>query len=81
MMSHSDIMIICSIFLAGKPLCMHISTVMVHLQMHQHPHWNPLFYESSKPRCLFFNPLSMPVTLSPRYFGAPSYQSLIYYIH
>ena len=43
-----------------------------------HPHWNPKYYESSKPLCLFPNPFSMPVTLSLRYFGAPSYQSLIY---
>ena len=31
---------------------------------------------ASKLLYLFLNPISMPVTLSPRYFGVPSYQSL-----
>ena len=29
----------------------------------------PYYYKSSKPHRLFFNPLSMPVTLSARYLG------------
>ena len=29
MMSHSDVLIVCSIFLVGKPLCMHTGTAMV----------------------------------------------------
>ena len=33
----------------------------------------PYYYKSSEPRHLFSNPLSMPVTLSPRYFSAPSF--------
>ena len=42
MMSHNDVMIVCSIFLVGKPLCMHIGTAMAHLHIHQHPCQNPL---------------------------------------
>ena len=34
-----------------------------------------------KPLCLFLNPISMPVTLSPRYFSAPLYQSLNLFTH
>ena len=45
MMSHSDVMIICSIFPVGKPLHTCISTAMVCLQMHWHPHWNPLLLQ------------------------------------
>ena len=40
-MSYHDIMIVCSNLLAGKPLCMHIGTAMVHLQICQHPRQNP----------------------------------------
>ena len=63
MTSYQDIMIICSDFPVGKPLCMHIGTVMVCLHIHQHPHQNPKYYESSKPLSLFPYPFSMPVTL------------------
>ena len=45
--SHNDVVIICSDLLAGKPLCMHIGTTSVHLHIHQHPCWNPKYYESS----------------------------------
>ena len=73
-----DIMIICSDLPVGKPLHVCIRTAMVHLHIHQHPCWDPKYYESSKPLCLFPNPIFMPVTLSSRYFGAPSYWGLIY---
>ena len=36
---------------------------------------------ASEPLCLFLNLNSMPVTLSPRYFSAPSYQSLNLFTH
>ena len=36
---------------------------------------------ASKPLCLFLNPISIPVTLSPRYFGAPLYWSLNLFTH
>ena len=36
---------------------------------------------ASKPLHLFLNPISMPVTLSPRYFSVPSYQSLNSFTH
>ena len=66
-------------FPVGKPLCMHIGTAMVCLHICWHPCWNPTYYKSSKPLCLFPNPFSMSVTLSPRYFSAPLYQILIYW--
>ena len=37
---------------------------------------SPVTIATSKPHCLFLNPNFMPVTLSPRYFGVPSYWSL-----
>ena len=78
MMSHSDIMIVCSIFPVGKPLCMCIQTTIVHLQICQCPHWNPLLLEKLQTSSSFFKPISVPVTLSPRYFSVPLYQSLVY---
>ena len=45
-----------------KPLCMHIRTAMVHLYICQHPHWNPKYYQSPEPLCLFPNPIFMCVT-------------------
>ena len=57
---------------------MHIGTAMVCLHICQHPCQNPKYYESSEPLHLFPNPIFMPVTLSPRYLGAPLYQILIY---
>ena len=77
MTSYHDIMIVCSDLPVGKTLCMCIGTTMAHLHICQCPHQNPKYYESSEPLCLFPNLIFMPVTLSPRYFGAPSYQSLI----
>ena len=41
----------------------------------------PYYYESFESHHLFFSPLSMPVTLSPRYFSVPLYWSLMYYIY
>ena len=55
-----------------------------------HAHWNcrclsasasihartPNTTNASKPLCLYFNLIFVPVTLSPRYFGVPSYWSL-----
>ena len=78
MMSLHDVMIICSDLLAGKPLHMHIGTTMVCLHICWHPCQNPKYYESSEPLHLLPNLISMPVTLSSRYFGVLSYQSLIY---
>ena len=37
--------------------------------------------DTSKPLCLFLNLNSMPVTLSPRYFSVPLYQSLNLFTH
>ena len=42
---------------------------------------SPVTIDASKPHCLFLNPNSMSVTLSPRYFGAPSYWSLNLFMH
>ena len=78
MTSHSDVMIICSIFPVGKPLCMHFGNAMVCLCICWHPHWNPLLLQKLQTSSSLFNPFSMPVTLSPRYFGAPLYWSLVY---
>ena len=36
---------------------------------------------ASEPLCLILNPNSMPVTLSPRYFGVPSYRSPNLFTH
>ena len=71
-------MIICSDLPAGKALHMHTITTNGHLHICWHPCQNPKYYESSKPLHLFPNPIFVPVTLSPRYFSVPSYQSLIY---
>ena len=42
---------------------------------------SPVTINASKPLHLFLNPNSMPVTLSPRCFGAPLYQSLNLFTH
>ena len=70
-MSHNDVMVICSILPVGKPLCMHIETAMVHLKIFQPPRQNPLLLQKLQTSLSLFNPFSMPVTLSPRYFGVP----------
>ena len=77
-MSYQDVMIICSDLPAGKLLHMYIGTTMFHLHICWHPHQNPKYYKSPEPLHLFSNPFSMPVTLSPRYFGVSLCQSLIY---
>ena len=56
MASHSDVMIICSIFLVGKPLHMCISAAMVHLRMFQHAHWNPLLLQKLQTSSSIFQP-------------------------
>ena len=61
-MSHHDIIIVCSNLPAGKPLCMHIGTAMVHLQICQHLHWNPLLLQRLQTLSSLFNPFSVPVT-------------------
>ena len=62
MMSHSGVMIVCSIFLVGKPLHMHNQTSIVHLHICQHPHQNPLLLQKLQTSLSLFNPFSMPVT-------------------
>ena len=42
---------------------------------------SPNTINASEPLCLFLNINSVPVTLSPRYFGAPSYWSLNLFTH
>ena len=42
---------------------------------------SPITINASKPLCLFLNLNSMPVTLFPRYFGAPLYLSLNLFTH
>ena len=42
---------------------------------------SPVTINASEPVCLFLNPNSMPVTLSPRYFGVPLYWSLNLFTH
>ena len=42
---------------------------------------SPITINASKPLHLFLNLNSMPVTLSPRYFSAPSYWSLNLFTH
>ena len=42
---------------------------------------SPVTIDASKPLCLFLKMNSMPVTLSPRYFGVPSYWSLNLFTH
>ena len=76
-MSFYDIRIICSILLVGKPLHMHRGNAIVHLpHLPASPPESPVTIATSKPHCLFFNLNFMPVTLSPRYFSVPLYQSL-----
>ena len=75
MMSLNDVRIICSPFLVGKALHMHRRAALICLCTHWDPCW--LFSTAiHEPCCHFCIPNSEPVTLSPRYFGAPLYQSL-----
>ena len=73
--SFNDIMIICFLLRVGKALHMCSRVMPTGLHIHQHPQpILPISYAQTIAEC--HNPLSMHVTLSPRYFRAPSYQSL-----
>ena len=82
-MSYYDVTIVCSPILAGKPLHMHRRTATVRL--HTLPASTPnnrlqqKFQFGLVFRCLVSEPISVPVTLSPRYFSVPSYHRLVYY--
>ena len=62
MTSPHDVMIVCSIILAGKPLCMHRQSAMVHLCFHQHPHQLTVLTESSECHRFVSEPVFVPVT-------------------
>ena len=47
MMSNSDVTIVCSPILVGKPLCMYRRTAMVCLCICRHPHQITICYEST----------------------------------
>ena len=57
MTSHSDVIIVCSVFPAGKPLCMHTQTNIVCLQMCPSPHQNPLLLQKLQTSLSIFQPL------------------------
>ena len=78
MTSPHDVMIVCSIILAGKPLHMHRQSAMVHLHFCQHPCQLTVLTESLECHRFVSKPIFMPMTLSPRYFGAPSYHRSFY---
>ena len=61
-MSFYDVMIICSIILAGKPLHMCGPTAMVHLHTCWHPCQITIYTESLESHHLFSKPIFMPVT-------------------
>ena len=76
-----DVMIVCSDLPVGKPLHMPTRTTDIHLHIHQCPHWNPKYYESSKPLHLFPYPNSMPVTYryyEPQFTQAYTSQGSLY---
>ena len=77
-MSLIDIMSICFPLLAGKTLHMHSRIMLAHICICQHPHQsNPtILIATHEPTHQFHILISEPVTLSPRYFGVPSYWSL-----
>ena len=61
MTSFYDIMIVCSIILAEKPLCMHRRTTNSCMNTHQHP--CPLTALTKSMKCCFvFEPIFVPVT-------------------
>ena len=78
MMSPRDVTIVCSIILAGKPLHMHRRSAMVHLHFCQHPCQLTVLTKSLECRHFISKPIFMPTTLSPRYFGVPSYHRSFY---
>ena len=79
MTSLNDVRIICSPFSVGTALHMYRGIARIHLHLCQHLH--RLFSTNTQEPChVFLKPNFKPVTLSPRYFGAPSYQSLEFII-
>ena len=68
MTSHSDVIIVCSFFLVGKPLCMHTQTAIVHLQMHQCPRQNPLQLQKLQTLSSIFLPLFHACDTLPQVF-------------
>ena len=81
MTSPHDVMIVCSIILVGKPLHMCRLSAMVHLHFCQHQHQLTILTGLTKSLecCRFISePIFMPVTLSPRYFGVPLYRRSFY---
>ena len=71
--SLNDVMIVCSVILAGKPLCMCRRSANGRLHTCRHPCQLTVLTESTECHHFISKPIFMPVTLSPRYFGAPSY--------
>ena len=78
MTSHNDVMFIWSIFqwenhhtCALKPSLFICKYTSIHIGI-------PCYYKCSEPHRLLSNFISVPVTLFPRYFSAPSYQSIVY---
>ena len=81
MTSPHDVMIVCSIILVEKSLHMCRQYAVVHLCFHWHPCQLTVLTvltESLECRRLVSKPIFMPVTLSPRYFGVPSYHRSFY---
>ena len=76
MTSFNDVMNVCSTILAGKPLHIHRRTARVCLHTRWHPCQITVYYKSLESHHLFSEPIFVPVTLSPRYFGVPSYCGL-----
>ena len=62
MTSPCDVMIVCSIILAGKPLCMCRQSAVVCLHFCQHPHQLTVLTKSSECRHFVSEPIFVPVT-------------------
>ena len=78
MTSYNDVMIVCSDVSVGNHCtCAEELPLFVCLPASVHTE-DTEYYGESKPHPLFSKPFSVPVTLSPRYFSAPSYCRLIY---
>ena len=71
MMSPHDVMIVCSIILAGKPLHMCRRSAVVCLHFCRHPCQLTVSTKSSECHHFVSEPIFVPVTLSPRYFSVP----------
>ena len=81
-MSFHDVMIVC-FDLPGRKATVHVHQKHCCLSVHwpaSTPESMNIIY-ASEPLRLFLSPNSMPVTLSPRYFGVLSYQSLDLFTH